>query len=497
LVRQHAAFFSACGVPINLQPREIIMSKSPLAPSPILTDDDVDWESKIRDLIIWAAGEIPEIGEVLSKIIEVFWPEKKQDIWDSLKDRIEALIDDKIRQKEIEQMLADISGIRKSLDDIKDVTRPDKEEEERERCRQLDNLVKAAFNPLSERLLQSSNAIYIMPIVVTFAHIHLRSLFQIWHYDDTHPDALVGLTPRDRLIQQWKDYTTFLADTYPKWKEWRMGKITVQNTSFYDYHIKDWITNEEVELCYKWQLESDVPAGALEDDDDDDDIKAIRERIGNDAVLPMAKTMALANYLVTHLPPDEQSKHPGPVVADLRSFWLGPYSLIALVGAYTNEVPNLVPNVSDEPKPDEVLSMAEIWPSDTIDGLRLTYSADGSSTRGHLVGDPARTSTEPKKELDGSTGKDYFCGLRLRFSGTQMDKSDGHLASIQFFRASSEPSPIYGNETQEYTHVVDAVPGGGYRLKRCQYAEGRGQGDRPGIKVVKCEFEYIFDVRPS
>jgi delta endotoxin, N-terminal domain len=79
----------------------------------------IDPNEAAKDATAAALGAIPEVGELLSLLVEIFWPSGASDsqIWDSMEARVEALVNQKIQESVYEQAQADLEGLQKVLQD--------------------------------------------------------------------------------------------------------------------------------------------------------------------------------------------------------------------------------------------------------------------------------------------------------------------------------------------------------------------------------------------
>ncbi len=89
----------------------------PDPPMPIVYQDvakDFDWNNAARKAVATGLGMIPEVGEILGALVDIFWPETKEDVWDEVKAQVEALIDLKIGDLVSQQVRDDLAGLSNS-----------------------------------------------------------------------------------------------------------------------------------------------------------------------------------------------------------------------------------------------------------------------------------------------------------------------------------------------------------------------------------------------
>lgn len=73
---------------------------------------DNDTAKKIAMTI---AGKIPQVGGVLSVLMDLFWPTDQVSIWDQIKDQVEALVDQKIAENNLANLRRDLKGVQINL----------------------------------------------------------------------------------------------------------------------------------------------------------------------------------------------------------------------------------------------------------------------------------------------------------------------------------------------------------------------------------------------
>ncbi|RAJ92994.1 delta endotoxin-like protein [Larkinella arboricola] len=84
---------------------------------PIVTpvgDYSIDWNDKSKTLIVASLKAIPEVGELLSVLFELFWPSPQEDVWAEVRDQVETLIDKKISESVYQQVKDDLQGLNNS-----------------------------------------------------------------------------------------------------------------------------------------------------------------------------------------------------------------------------------------------------------------------------------------------------------------------------------------------------------------------------------------------
>lgn len=65
------------------------------APPPTATQYSVDWNNVALQAIAFGLNQVPVVGGILSALIYAFWPPSGQDVWDEIKQNVEALVEQK------------------------------------------------------------------------------------------------------------------------------------------------------------------------------------------------------------------------------------------------------------------------------------------------------------------------------------------------------------------------------------------------------------------
>lgn len=71
----------------------------------------MDTNNRVRIVVAAGVGEIPAVGVVIAALVEILWPESKEDIWGQIKDEVEALIDKKLADFKYQQVKETLEGL--------------------------------------------------------------------------------------------------------------------------------------------------------------------------------------------------------------------------------------------------------------------------------------------------------------------------------------------------------------------------------------------------
>lgn len=87
--------------------------------SPIPTDIN-DWSNTAMNVIASALGMVPEVGSLLSGLVYILWPSDQEDVWDQIKDQVQALVQQDLTQL-VENLEAQtLQGLKDSIQDYRD-----------------------------------------------------------------------------------------------------------------------------------------------------------------------------------------------------------------------------------------------------------------------------------------------------------------------------------------------------------------------------------------
>ena len=76
-----------------------------------------DYNNAAHALVSTVLGEAPEVGGLLSALVDIFWPESGADIWSQIEAKVEALINQKIAEEVSQQVSDSLAGLRIVLED--------------------------------------------------------------------------------------------------------------------------------------------------------------------------------------------------------------------------------------------------------------------------------------------------------------------------------------------------------------------------------------------
>ena len=88
---------------------------TPIALPPLVGDYQVNWNDLAKESVKLGVEAIPEVGEILGPLVDIFWPSTKEDVWSQVKDQTEAIVNQKIAAAVYQQVSDDLKGLYNSI----------------------------------------------------------------------------------------------------------------------------------------------------------------------------------------------------------------------------------------------------------------------------------------------------------------------------------------------------------------------------------------------
>jgi hypothetical protein len=175
---------------------------------------------KIKIGIIGALGEIPEVGGLFALIVEEVWPDpEKQDVWDEIKEKVEALLNEKLSDLVYNDISASLEGLQKNSAEYAEALKdsPDNIQLITEKF----SVAKGDFNAQEPHFKAKGYELLLLPLFAQMANMHLSLLREgcihgkSWGWNDqTVKDRKTELTNTiDKYVKYVDDkYNKGLAD---------------------------------------------------------------------------------------------------------------------------------------------------------------------------------------------------------------------------------------------------------------------------------------------
>ncbi|KAM0491056.1 hypothetical protein ACHAP8_010944 [Fusarium lateritium] len=170
-------------------------------PETYITDKPIDSDNvgEVTKVLVGAVlSEVPLIGSLLSGLLDTFWPGGEKDIWEDIKGRVEALVDDKIEQNEAENIKKQLNSIGRLL---KSFARQPPESQAKNFYPILDAIVMNV-----DSIIYNKSPWYSLAYIVPFGTLYLAALWTQWKFcidvDGSDHSKLKYEQNLDQVIQE-------------------------------------------------------------------------------------------------------------------------------------------------------------------------------------------------------------------------------------------------------------------------------------------------------
>ncbi len=188
------------------------------ANSPVILEQlryEIDYNNTAKALIAAALSKVPGVGFGLGALLRVLWPSSSQDVWAEIRDKVEALVDEKISQRVWQDVSDKLTGLNHVLEDYVYTLQhlPDDK-----------NLISIKWNVAQGHLLHDLPSFQskgyeelLLPLFAQFANLHLLLLRDgaqfgtNWGWSN---DAASRV--RSQLSQAVASYSPYTQDNYDK-----------------------------------------------------------------------------------------------------------------------------------------------------------------------------------------------------------------------------------------------------------------------------------------
>lgn len=79
-----------------------------------------DWSNTAMNLIASTLGMVPEVGSLLSGLVYILWPSDQENVWDEIKDQVQALVQQDLTQVVENLETQTLQGLKGSIQDYQD-----------------------------------------------------------------------------------------------------------------------------------------------------------------------------------------------------------------------------------------------------------------------------------------------------------------------------------------------------------------------------------------
>nr|UDN67322.1 insecticidal protein IPD113.1 [Doryopteris pilosa var. gemmifera] len=441
-----------------------------------------DWHNRIRGAILGLISLVPTVGRAVSRLIGLFWPANRVDIWEALKleQYIRNIVQQEIFDFEMQLLRSDIEALETT------VARYDMAALN-EKGNFLSIWISQA-DALYFRMRNSTNNIHLLLHIVTVSTLHLAAL----HERLTFGEELYGTNNAANwtqdLVNMFRLYTVDLIPSiFKRWKEWREAQIEIRawvnrgscgnlicRPNVSHATVEDKISGARVTFQATNQNSTTIFSAICEDH---------KTRMVNEAVADMASCLSPTFAFHKLLPDNIQAQFSAYDREQFGRVFRGPYSQDLSHGAWTSlKSFRSRPTRFDQTARDRILEVI-IRAGSHIDAIQFWYdhANANSMTAGVMAGNP-------------SGGSRYQVDVRGRLiQDLRMEFSRDVLAALQLRFIDGISTQNFGNANGGITRDVTCTAPYGYRLSSWAFREDTGPYGTAAISVLRFQFTPELD----
>ncbi|KAF5547696.1 twin-arginine translocation pathway signal [Fusarium mexicanum] len=215
-------------------------------PDENINSDNVNDVTKV--VVCAALSDVPFIGSLLSGLLDTFWP-GGSDIWDSIKGKVEALVDEKIQQHEATTMKQKLHGVYLVLKNWTD-------QPPLSQARNFHSTL--TFLCLeAPSFIENESPWYCLPYIIPFGTLYISALWTRWKYcmDIDGTDSSKAKYEKN-LVKAIKELQDAVARARRQCIEKRKTEITHQEWKYMNgstyYEVEDKRANSKLTISSDW-----------------------------------------------------------------------------------------------------------------------------------------------------------------------------------------------------------------------------------------------------
>lgn len=406
-----------------------------------------EWSQRIKSAVEAISGNVPYVGGLITAAIELLWPIAKQDLWSSMRQQVSDLVDTRLLDKERAERQGDIDGIKDGLRLYRDARNHER--------RGLLSALLVEAETLGEKLIQSTDAIHLLPLAAIAAHLHLTLLLErVAHgrqlYDEDNDAAW-----NDELLRQYHIYRGHFRRRIPDWIAWRRDRIRIVDK----VSVEDQVTGETISFGQPGLNRQRV-------------CEATRDRLWSAAVL-RATAMFLPAFLLHRYVPAYRDD-PAAIDPALVRVTVGPFSVATMGdgGAAADGAKIVETDLHDSFGRVRAIRIREY---NSIDLLQFQYwHGDG-----HAVGNPK-----------GGVEHHETLGTDAAIAEVTMGFAQWLLTDIAFAFTDGRRTQRFGNRLNWRAARATLAPNSDYVVTGAHYRQGGGPSGTTGVRVLSLEWTH-------
>nr|UDN67327.1 insecticidal protein IPD113 [Adiantum aethiopicum] len=443
-----------------------------------------DWHNRIRGAILGLISLVPVVGRGVSKLVGLFWPTTKVDIWEALKmeQYIRNIVQQEIFEFEMRLLQSDIAALETT------VGRYDRATSLIEKGNFLSIWITQA-DALYFRMRDSTNNIHLLLHIVTVSTLHIAAL----HERLTFGEELYGTNnaanwTRD-LVDKFRLYTVdLLPSIFRRWKVWREAQIEIR--AWIDWGscgnlscrpnvshatVRDKVSGVVLAFRAQNRASTTIFSGLCE---------GHKTRMQNEAVADMASCLSPTFAFHKLLPDNIQAQFSAFDREQFGQVFRGPYSQDLSYEALTMNV--LKSFITSPTTFDHTVGRVlevNIRSGHHVDAIRFWYGhLDSNSMTPGIMGGNSGGGTSHQVDVRGRLIQD----LRMEFSHDILAALQLHFQDGTFTRK-------FGNELGWASRVLTCTAPYGYRLSSWAFRQDEGPYRTAAISVLRFQFTPELD----
>ncbi|MEL7422586.1 MAG: hypothetical protein AAFN81_06325 [Bacteroidota bacterium] len=447
------------------------------------------WLQMTEVVVEEIAEKIPVVGEFVSFVLELFWPEKseEQNIWEAVKDQTTELIDSKVRERAYNDRLDAIRDVHEKMSDFTNAIAGSSL-----KGAYLTNTI-GALEGLRNSMVGDKQEYEFIPLVTITAQLELlvrRVMYEkgLEYYPNIPANPEKDEQDRqlweNQLKDCYKEYKTYFERALDKWWTWRGEQIKIKvSTGKYReplLTVHDAVAGSDSDFTYLYEYGTLTHKEAMAHFEELGN--SITQRLRTEAHGAMAAAINSSFYLHRFLVnPKDKEKAILPTLSicpAFDQFTIGPVS-DATVNASTTAFKGYgAVDYERFGDPGGVVIGASGRFGDWIDCFQMQYE-------GHLG------------KLIGSANSGEFSfqtpSYDRRITGLKLAFGDNRLRAFTFIFDDDSQSDWMGNKAyfdEEKAHVINAPFG--YLFSGAIYrpAEMSSIGSGTGLEAIALWFQH-------
>ncbi|CDF36527.1 unnamed protein product [Chondrus crispus] len=190
----------------------------------ILPEGPESVSNRLRSVVLLGIGIVPHVGDVVSGVIDLLWPEEEMEVWDEIKERAEALMKNLITKERVHDIEKRLRGLKQTIDDYQNTSIGSPE-----KGSWMVNVI-SSLNAVQPFFLDDRNPEVMLPYLVALATLTLAvRREQIVSYKEIHGRDDRNADYKLREIRgQYEEFHDAVVRARKGATEWRLNLVEIQ-----------------------------------------------------------------------------------------------------------------------------------------------------------------------------------------------------------------------------------------------------------------------------